>query len=108
MSGARYRLLIASRFHLISYCIFPAFGCNLCIGPPSHFAVFSPGAETVTHPAEPEALISVINSCDWLIQYYKRRGVAPESLQLFRDTMDKAANDLVAFKPSTPSEVSCH
>ena len=58
----------------------------------------------MTHPAEPEALISVINSCAWLIEYYKRRGVAPESLQLFRDTMDKAANDLTALTSSIRSE----
>jgi hypothetical protein len=48
----------------------------------------------------------VINSCAWLIDYYKRRGVAPESLQLFRDTMDKAANELAALTPSLLSKAS--
>ena len=60
----------------------------------------------MTNPAEPESLISVINSCAWLIEYYKRRGVAPESLQVFRDTMDKAANELAALTSSTRSKAS--
>ena len=60
----------------------------------------------MTYPADPESLISVINSCAWLIEYYKRRGVPSESLQLFRDTMDKAANELAALTPSIQSKAS--
>jgi hypothetical protein len=67
---------------------------------------FFPRTDVVTYPSDPESLISVINSCAWLIEYYKRSGVDPESLQLFRDTMDRAANELAALTLLTRSKAS--
>ena len=76
----------------------------LTLAPILSDANFSSVAETVTHPAEPDTLLSVIESCAWLIAYYERTGVAPESLRLLRDTMDKAINDLEAPAPASLSE----
>jgi hypothetical protein len=77
------------------------------VGPIFSDRRFFHGPEIVTYPAQPEALISVIKSCAWLIEYYEHRGVAPEALQAFRETMDKAANNLTALTSPVGSEVNC-
>jgi hypothetical protein len=75
---------------------------------PHLFAVFLPqGRDTVTYPLDRDSILGVIDRCAWLIAYYERAGGTPESLKAFRETMNKAINDLAALTLSTQSEVSC-
>jgi hypothetical protein len=51
-------------------------------------------------PLERAVLLDVIQRCAWLIEYYERTGVAPESLLSFHATRDKAINALAALSPA--------
>jgi hypothetical protein len=57
-------------------------------------------------PLKREVLLDVIQRCAWLIVYYERIGVAPESVQTFQAKMAKAINDLEALAPSVSHAVS--
>ncbi|WP_348262371.1 hypothetical protein P8935_21555 [Telmatobacter sp. DSM 110680] len=52
------------------------------------------------NPLQREALLDVIERCAWLIEYYENTGVAPQSVDFLRSTMQRATNDLETLAPS--------
>lgn len=62
-------------------------------------------------PLEYARLLDVIQRCTWLIDYYERTGVAPESLLTFRAYRDNAVNALSALSladaPTAHLDLQC-
>ena len=52
------------------------------------------------NPLQREALLDVIERCAWLIEYYENTGVAPQSVDFLRSTMQRATNHLETLAPS--------
>lgn len=50
-------------------------------------------------------LLDVIQRCAWLVEYYERTGVSPESVKTFQAARDKAINDLAALPRADPPDV---
>jgi hypothetical protein len=61
---------------------------------------FPPEVGNMPKPFEREVLLDVIQRCAWLIDYYERTRVAPQSVQAFQETMAKAISDLEALAAS--------
>ena len=55
-------------------------------------------------PLQREALLDVIERCAWLIDYYENTGVALQTVDFLRSTMQRAMNDLETVSPSIQVE----
>ena len=48
----------------------------------------------MSHPSKRAELLDVIQRCAWLIEYYERTAVSPESVRALQVARDKAIHDL--------------